>query len=86
MNVDVHIERVSLDGVTFTPAERALLARSLSRELTRLIESGGLPGGLVSRGHVPTLTAGTALAPFAGGPAGVGRSMAHAVYASFGRA
>ena len=37
MNVDVRIERVMLEGLDLTPAERPRLQAAMERELTRLL-------------------------------------------------
>ena len=42
MNVELRIERLVLTGVPLPPGGRAALAGAFGRELTRLIQDGGL--------------------------------------------
>lgn len=57
MNVELHIERLVLTGVALPPGGRAALSRAFGRELTRLIQAGGLPPALLGGTSVPRLTA-----------------------------
>jgi hypothetical protein len=60
MNINLHIERLVLEGVDIEPQDRPLLQLVLQRELTRLLTSDGLSqdfasGGAVSRISVPSI-------------------------------
>ena len=57
MNVELHIERLVLEGPQLPPGGRAALAGAFGRELTRLIQAGGLPPALLGGTSVPRLTA-----------------------------
>ena len=57
MNVELHIERLVLDGPQLPPGGRAALAGAFGRELTRLIQADGLPPALLGGTSVPRLTA-----------------------------
>ena len=85
MNVELHIERLVLDGLPVRPGDRDALAGTLGDELRLLIETGGIPPELTAGGAVPRLTAppapvspATAVSPF-------GRAIARSVYTSLGR-
>ncbi len=84
MNVELHIERLVLDGLPVRPGDRAALAGWLGYELRWLIKTGGVPPDLMGGGAVPRLTAPpAAISPTAAaGP--LGRAIARSVYTSFG--
>jgi hypothetical protein len=91
LNVELHIERLVLTGVPLPPGGQAALAGAFGRELTRLIQDGGLGPALASGTGTPRLTA--TLGPAAaatragGGPRlgrELGRELARSVYSSLG--
>ncbi len=87
MNVNLHIERLVLDGLELERGHEPALRAALEAELTRLIADGGAEN-LVSAETVPRLSAPgikTAAGGSSGGdPAHLGRSIARSVYDSFG--
>lgn len=85
MNVNLHIERLVLDGITLSVRERALLGTAVSDELTRLISEGGLPAGLPASGIVPSVPAGAIQLGSDHNPARLGQQIAQAVYGGNGR-
>jgi hypothetical protein len=46
MNISLRIERLILDGLPMTSAQRTALGTALEAELGRLLRTGGLHGGL----------------------------------------
>lgn len=50
MNINLHIERLVLDGIPLSPGERPLLQAAVEAELTRLLLNGGLSDALQSGG------------------------------------
>jgi len=84
MNIDLHIERLILDGIDVPHHERPALQAGVTAELTRLLTEGGLQ---------PGLTAGSAMA-FARGndlqmatdenPTQIGKQIAQSVYSGIG--
>jgi hypothetical protein len=56
MHIDLNIEELVLTGVAAD--DRALVAASLSRELTRLIAERGVPPSLTGAGNLANLDAG----------------------------
>lgn len=55
MRVELHIERLVLEGVS--PTDRHAVASALERELGRLIRTRGLPAALRRSGHLRSVTA-----------------------------
>ncbi len=85
MNVNLHIERLVLDGVPLAPGGRPLLQAAVEAELTRLLASGGLSDALQSGGALYNVrTAGIQLANDQS-PAGLGEQIAGAVYGGIGK-
>jgi hypothetical protein len=84
--IELHIERLTLDGFTLTGAQSRVLQRALEGELSRLMTEGGVKqsflGGLALH-SLPPLT--TSLSPNAP-PAALGRDLARSLYAGIGPA
>lgn len=79
MNVELHIERLVLNGVPLPPGGRDALAGTFGRELTRLIQDGGVSPALLGGISSPRLTATL-------GPSGpLGTELARSVYSCLGR-
>lgn len=85
MNINLHIERLILDGVVIEPGRRGLLQATLEAELTRLLSAGGLS---------PDLTGGVALARVSARAiqlntdveaAELGRQLAGSIYGGIGK-
>lgn len=55
MNVRLHIDRLVLDGVPMSAAERPRLQAAVEAELARLIEANGITPALAS-GIAPQIT------------------------------
>ncbi len=80
MNVELHIERLVLDGIDIPPGRGEQLRAAVSAELTRLLRDGGLSspilrGGTVDRLHVPSVKL-----PAPGAAADLGRFAGGAIY------
>ena len=84
-NVNLHIERLVLDGITLSVRERAVLGTAVTTELTRLIAESGLPAGMPAGGIVPTIPAGAIQLGNDNNPARLGQQIAQAVYGGNGR-
>ncbi len=80
MNVNLHIERLVLEGIEVGPAQRPHLQAALEAELGRLIGEGGVGGSLAGGGAVPSLKANGFQMNGEGNPAQLGRQIAGAVY------
>lgn len=83
MNINLHIDRLILDGVTLSQRERTLLGASLEAELTRLLTTGGLPTTFPSSGAVPSVSANAM--QMNNNPVQMGQQIAQAVYGENGR-
>lgn len=90
MNIELRIDRLVLTGVPLPPGGRGALAGAFGRELTRLIQDGGLAPALLGGTGTPRLTA--TLGPAAAARAGasprpgreLGRELARSVYSCLG--
>ena len=47
MKINLHIERLVLDGINIAPGQRDLLQASVTNELTQLLNNGGLADNFV---------------------------------------
>jgi hypothetical protein len=80
MNIALHMERLVLDGVVITPAQRALLQTALEGELALLLGEGGLPPALAQGAQPASIGAAPiAFAP-GGDPVRLGQQIARSVY------
>jgi hypothetical protein len=84
VNVNLHIDRLVLEGIDLEPAQRPLLQAALEAELGRLIAEGGV-GGLAAGGAVPAIKAGGFEMSGGGNPAQLGRQIAGVVYGGIGK-
>ena len=84
MNIQVHIERLILDGLPMAHAGRPLLQAAVQAELARLLAEGGISPALQGGGARPWLPAGRIERADAS-PAGLGGQIAQAVYEGIGR-
>jgi hypothetical protein len=82
MRVDVHIERVTLDGIALTSAESAQLLTVLRRELTYLLSDRSSHSHLTRGGAAPFLRGPDIRVPGGTRPAHLGVSVARSVHAS----
>ena len=84
MNIQVHIERLILDGVAVAPGERPRLQAAVETELARRLAEGGLSPALLGGRAVPAVRGGNI--QLAGEPdtAGLGRQIARAAYGGIG--
>lgn len=86
MRIDVHIERLVLEGLPITAAEGPRVRAAVEHELARLFATGGLnsefaAGGARARIDAPQLT----LAPRAQ-PENIGRAVARSIHTGLGDA
>ena len=89
MNINLHIDRLVLDGVNIPPGQRHLLKASIEAELGRLLSKGGLSSEIASGGTLATVPAkGFQLSSSSGAgntPAQLGRKIAQSVYGGIGK-
>jgi hypothetical protein len=85
MNVNMHIEKLILDGLTVAPAERPSLQAAVETELAWLLAEGGLAPALQGGGALPSLRAGGIELQGEGNPVHLGAQIARAVYEGMGQ-
>ena len=83
MNINLHIERLVLDGVDIAPNQRHLLQASLETELTRLLTENGLSANLTQGAALPKLS-GNALQITDNNPNQLGQQIALSIYGGIG--
>lgn len=84
MNINVHIERLILEGLPMAHNQRLLLQTAVEAELARLLAADGLASALLSGGAVPHVPAGSIQLTSEGDPTVLGQQIAQAVYRGIG--
>lgn len=84
MNINVNIERLILDGISVSHAQRPLLQAAVEAELGRLLAEGGLGAELRSGGAVPSVPAAAIQISPDGNPTQWGQQIAQSVYGGIG--
>ena len=84
MNVNLHIERLILDGLPVKSRHRSTLRASIETELGRLFAQDDLPREW-SGGAVPSVRADAIQLTSQNDPALLGRQIAGSIYASIGK-
>lgn len=83
MNINLHIERLILDGVNIAPGQRHLLQARVETELTRLLTDGGLAPSLAQGSAFPRLST-NGIRITGNNPTQIGRQIAQSVYGGIG--
>ena len=85
MNINLHIERLVLDGLNIGPGHGTQVKAAVEAELTRMLVGGGLSDALQSGGALYKVkNAGIELTDD-GSPARLGEQIAGAVYGGIGK-
>jgi hypothetical protein len=85
MNVNLHIERLVLDGVEIQAGEQHVLVAVLESELSRLLSTGGLSKELTAGGPTPSIKTNGFDLSNGMNPRGLGREIAQSVYSGLKR-
>ena len=85
MNINVHIERLILDGVALGAGEGPRLKAAVEMELGRLLGERGMANGLASDVAVDSVRGGAVQLGRDVGGAGLGKQVAQAVYGGIGK-
>jgi hypothetical protein len=85
VNINVHIERLVIDGIAVGPAERPRLQAAVATELQRLLAEGGIATRLATGGTLASVRGGALQLPRDAGVAVLGQRVAQAVYGGIGR-
>jgi hypothetical protein len=83
MRINLHIERLVLDGLCENHAAGSMIGAALEAELARLLAAGGLAAGFQSGGSSPSLPVGAVLLT-ASKPGLLGQQIAQTVYQGIG--
>jgi len=83
MNINLHIERLVLDGVDIAPGQRHLLQASVETELTRLLTDRGLTPSLAQGVALPRLSI-SGMQLTGNNPTQLGQQIAQSVYGGIG--
>ena len=84
MKINLHIERLVLDGVPIDRTQGGKLRAAVEQELTRLLTAGDLAPQFSSDGSIPSLRGGNFRIRGALGPTEIGGRIANAVYHGIG--
>lgn len=84
MSINVHIERLILDGLSVSDAQGPIIGAALEKELARLLATGGLERSLQSAGAWASVPV-RAVQLTASKPAQLGQQIAAAVYGGIGQ-
>jgi uncharacterized membrane protein len=80
MNINLHIERVILDGLPIARHQAPQIQAAIEAELSRLLASGGLDAGFLATGAVPHLSVGDMQLQSGSDSAQLGAQIASALY------
>jgi hypothetical protein len=84
MKVNLHIDRLVLEGIDLDHAQRPHLRAAVEAELGRLLAEGGV-GNLAAGGAVPSVRAEGFEIGADGGPGRLGAQIAQSVYGGIGK-
>lgn len=84
MNINLHIERLVLDGINIAPDQSHLLQTSVATELKRILAEGGLSSDLAQGTNLSCLSGSSIQINEGGKPAQLGRQIAQSVYEGIG--
>lgn len=84
MNINVHIDRLVLDGLPVTRSDKPVLQAEVEAELIRLLGAAGLNSALQTSGASPSVRAGNIQLAMNSNPSRLGQQIAEAVYRGIG--
>lgn len=84
MRINVHIERLVLDGLPVTTLQGPQVRRAVEGELARLLASSGLSESLRRGAALPRVMAGSLSVTRESHPTGLGKGIARAVHEGIG--
>lgn len=86
MNINLHIDRVVLDGIDLKPGEQHWVKAALEAELSRLLtESGALESGFAQNLTVPRIASNNIQLSGDNNPVRLGEQIAQSVYGGIRR-
>jgi len=84
MNINLHIERLVLDGLPIERYQGPLVKAAVEAELSRLLTADGLARSLRAGGAMPSTPAPDIQLESGGSPARIGQQIGRAVYNGIG--
>jgi hypothetical protein len=84
MNMNIHIERLILDGLPVTRAQGVLVQAAVEAELGRLLAERGLAQSLQAGGALPSVRADSIHLGAGSTPIQIGAQIAQAVHSGIG--
>lgn len=84
MNINLHIDRLILDGLDYGHDQRPLLQAAVQTELGRLLTAGGLSNEIANAGAIPRVAGQAIEVRQQNGPHDTGRRIAASVYGAIG--
>ncbi len=84
MNINVHIERLILDGLPVTARQGASVQAAVEAELTRLLAEGGLAADVQPGGALRSVLADDIRVTMGNHPTLLGQLIAQSVYSGIG--
>lgn len=85
MNVNLHIERLILDGLSIESKDRSRIQAAVETELGRLLKQDHTASLNLQSGAVPSVRADTIQLHSGGDAVRLGRQIAASIYGSIGR-
>jgi hypothetical protein len=85
MKVNLHIERLVLDGLPISRSQGALVQRAVEAELSRLLAADGLAPSLLAGGAMPYAPGGPMRLTNESNPDHLGTQIAQSVYGGLGK-
>jgi hypothetical protein len=84
MRIEVHIDRLVLDGLPIAPSDGARIRTAVQRELGRMLVLDGVSDRMRARGATDRLSAPRIRLSATHTPERIGREIAHSVYVGLG--
>ncbi len=84
MNINIHIERLILDGLPISHSQRPIVQAAVEAELARLLATDGLVPHLLTGGVLPCVQGGNIQLTGEGDTGQLGQQIARAVYGGIG--
>jgi len=80
MNINLHIERLILDGLPIETSQRRVVQAAVESELSRLLTAGGISASLQSGGAMPSVRADALQLNADSNPKQIGQRIAQSIY------
>lgn len=85
MNINLHIERLVLDGLPIEHHHGPLVKAAVEAELSRLLAADGLANSLMSGGAMPSVPAPNIQLASNSSPIQLGQQIAHSLHGGIGK-